>query len=80
MPRCFWEKNKNMNQKKVKALRRALRAAGLPESKLLINTKTGQIRSGWGERAAQQRLKKASPENRALLVSGLTLASTKEPA
>jgi len=61
-----------MNQKTAKKLRRALRTAALPESKLMIHTKTGVIRRGWGLRAAGQQLKKASPEHRALLIAGLT--------
>jgi hypothetical protein len=74
------DKNKNMNQKKAKKLRRALRVAALPESKLMINTTTRVIRRGWGGRAAYQRLKGVSPENRQMLVDALVQPAPKEAA
>jgi hypothetical protein len=57
--------------KQHKALRRAIRAAHLPESKLMINNKTGQIRRGWGDRAVYAKLKNASPEVQAAFIAGL---------
>lgn len=62
-----------MNQKKSKALRRAIKVAALPPSKLEINRFDGAIRQGWGARAAYQRIKHATEEQRKLFVDGLTL-------
>lgn len=66
-----------MNSKAAKKLRRSLRNAHLPQSDMLINTKTGVVRRGWGNRAAYSRLKRLPAAQRQLLVDGLTPQETK---
>lgn len=64
-----------MSHKKAKRLRAALSVTHLPESKLMINPKTKNIRRGWGARAAYQRMKGLDEEKQRLLISGLTVSA-----
>lgn len=70
-----------MSQKTAKALRRALRAVDLPDSQLMINTKSGVVRRGYGARAVLQKAKKMVPAARKLFLSGMAdVAKAREAA
>lgn len=80
-PLLFQIRRIKMNAKKAKKLRRSVREAQLGESDMLINTKTGVIRRGWGVRAAYTRLKRLPEGQRQVLLDGLkTKVEDEQPA
>ena len=66
-----------MSGRSAKALRKALSKVPLPQSELMINTKSGEIRRGYGRRAVLQKAKGMLPAARKLFAAALNAAAVK---